>query len=336
MTPARRFGSIGFVLAALHGARAEAADDPEAEALVSHGVDLREQGKDEEALAAFKSALARAPTPRTRAQVALAEQALGMWVVAEVDLLDALAAGADPWIAKHRSALEGALAIIRRHLGNLEVRGTEGAEVFLDGVKLGTLPQTDPYRVEAGPRSLELRAPRHYHGARTIEVPAGGVARETVVLVRMPDETKTTTEHAGAPTSAGGRGSTARDGSVQRGIGWGLVGTGGAFLAAGGVALLVRGSYVAEYNDDASCPGEGSSAPQPPHCAERIDSERTWETVSIVSFVAGGVLAIGGLALLLTAPSAKTVALPSHRRGAWRAGRGAAFAAGGASFRLPF
>jgi hypothetical protein len=276
------------------------AADGDAEALIARGIELREQGKDDEALSVFKEAYGRSPSPRARAQVALAEQALGLWVSAEKNLEAALAAGSDSWIAKNRGPLEGALAVIRRHVGSLEVRGTEGAEVFLDGVKLGTLPQSEPFRVEAGRRSLELRAKGFHPTSRSIEIPAGGAARETVQLVSMPER----------PTAQGGgftpgeRGVTTVDeGRGQRVIGWSFAGAGAALLGAGAVSLLVRKGFIDEYNADATCPGIGSSAPQPARCEDRIESSRTWQTVSLVSFVAGGVFVAGGLTLVLTAPS---------------------------------
>lgn len=75
-----------------------APDDPDAEALINRGIELREHGKDDEALGVFKKAFAKSPTPRARAQVALAEQALGLWTAAESDLASCLAAADDAWI----------------------------------------------------------------------------------------------------------------------------------------------------------------------------------------------------------------------------------------------
>lgn len=275
------------------------ADDAEAEALIARGIDLREHGKDDEALASFKKALAKSPSARARAQVALAEQALGIWVAAENDLVLALAADSDAWIAKNRGALEGALAVVRRHIGSLEVRGTDGAEVMLDGVRLGVLPSQSAFRVEAGKRTLELRLKGFHPSARSVEVPAGGVARETVTLVAMPTDAPS----AGATDGGAGARSTApggdRDpGRGQRIIGWALGGTGAALLVTGGVGMLVRKGIVDDYNN--RCPGLGAA--QPADCDGKIDSARTWLTVSIVSFIAGGVLTLGGVTLVLTAP----------------------------------
>jgi len=291
-----------------HAPRARAAGPAEeAEALITKGIELRERGKDDEALVVFKKALATSASPRARAQVALAEQALGLWVAAEADLAQALATEADPWITKNRAALEGALAIVRRHLGSLEVRGTpEGAEVVLDGVALGKLPASAPFRVEAGHRNLEVRATGYHATARTVEVPAGGVARETVALVALPADGRGAGGAGLAPGAGGGDGAGAAaaehdPGRTQRLLGWTLAGTGGALAITGAVGMLVRKGIVDDYN--VQCPGLGA-AQQPADCDQKIDSARTWLTVSIVSFVAGGVLMAGGLTLALTAPRA--------------------------------
>lgn len=294
----RRRAAIALAVL-LFGASARA-DDAETEKLITRGVALREQGKDDEALAVFKKALDKSPSSaRARAQVALAEQALGMWVAADADLSLALAAD-DPWIAKNRSALEGALAVVRRHVGSLEVRGPEGAEVFLDGVRLGTLPGAAPFRAEAGRRSLEVRAKGFHSTERTIEVPANGVARETVTLEPL-SPSESSHEPSGKGSAPGVVVVTPDTGASQRLLGWIFVGTGGALLVAGGAALLVRQGYVNDYNDN--CNGIGAT--QTPDCQSKIDSSHTWMTVSLVGLIAGGAFAIGGAALVLTSPSSE-------------------------------
>src|SRR5262245_52314219 len=86
-------------------ASAESTDD----ALVERGLKLRRDRQDAAALALFQQAYEVRPAPRTRAQIALAEQALGKWLDAERDLQAALAAASDPWIASHHKTLQGAL-----------------------------------------------------------------------------------------------------------------------------------------------------------------------------------------------------------------------------------
>ena len=279
-------------------ARAGGPEDAEADALIGQGVALREHGKDDEALAIFKKALATSPSPRARAQVALAEQALGLWVPAESDLVLALGAASDAWIAKNRGALEGALATVRRRVGSLEVRGTEGAEVTLDGVRLGVLPVASPFRVEAGRRTLEIRAQGFHPTTRTIEVPAGGISRETVSLVALTPESGARSGGPDRGPTAGVEPGHADPGASQRLLGWIFTGTGGALLVTGGIGFLVRKGIVDDYN--IQCPGLGVG--QPAGCDTKIESAKTWLTVSIVTLVGGGLFTIGGLTLVVAAP----------------------------------
>ena len=303
-----------------------APEDAEAESLINRGIELREHGKDDEALAVFKKALAKSPSPRARAQVALAEQALGIWLAAENDLILALAADTDPWIVKNRGALEGALGIVRRHVGSLDVRGTDGAEVMLDGVRLGVLPAPSAFRVEAGRRTLELRLKGFHPSARSIEVPPGAVARETVTLVALPAEAVS----AGS-SGAASAGKDPRDGvdpgRNQRIIGWAFAATGAAMLVTGGVGMLVRKGIVDDYNN--LCPGLGAS--QPADCDGKIDAARTWLTVSIVSFIAGGVFTLGGITLAVTAPRRESSASAPRAPGGVRVGCAPSSERGGAS-----
>jgi len=173
---------------ALVPAPAQAQPGATANGLIEHGIQLREQGHDDQALIEFRKAYAISPSPRARAQMALAEQALGNWVVADQHLREALAADGDAWIASRKGVLTTAAAAIGRHLGSLEVTGTSrgGARVLLDGLDVGAFPLPRPVRVETGSRLLEVRAPGYYPVVRTLEITAGATSRETINLVANP------------------------------------------------------------------------------------------------------------------------------------------------------
>jgi PEGA domain len=158
-----------------------------ADGLIEHGVELREQGHDDQALTLFRKAFAMSPSPRALAQMGLAEQALGQWGVAEQHLADALANANDPWVSSRKAVLTSAAAAIARHLGSLVVTGpgVTGGRVLLDGVDVGPLPLLAPARVEVGQRLLEVRAPGYYPLARTVEITPGATARENAPLVPM-------------------------------------------------------------------------------------------------------------------------------------------------------
>jgi hypothetical protein len=306
MRPVKTFYCHALALSLVLGSSyASASGNDEAEALISEGLSLRRAGKDDEALKRFQKAYAAVPSPRARAQIALAEQALGQWIRAEIDLETALASSSDPWIAKNRAALESALGVVRRHVGRLEVRSEPEAEVFVDGAQREFLPGETNFRLEAGPHVLEVRAAGFVAVTRTIEVLPGALTRETVALVRRPTESEVPPAPASSSAPA-----VARDPNpppaqpAERGpnvLAWAITLAGGALLATGGVARWQREKNVSAYNDDPKCAGLGSNA-QSTECASRIDAEQTWSTISLVSFVSGGILTVGGVALLVSSP----------------------------------
>jgi hypothetical protein len=183
-------GKVGVVMAVLVAATVAVPGSARAEdvdAIMKRGTDLRRQGRDQEALAEFRRAAAIEETPRVLAQIGLAEQALGIWVDAEVHLGKALAAADNPWIRKNRTILGDALDVIKAHLGTVEVWGSpDGAEVVIEGRTVGHLPSVDGVRVASEEVSLEVRAPGHATVTRTLHVKLNGLVRERVELRALP------------------------------------------------------------------------------------------------------------------------------------------------------
>jgi hypothetical protein len=309
--------AFAVVLSLVTTTNAWAADDKPAD-LVERGIELRTQNKDDEALALFRRAYGMAPEPRTRAQIGLAEQALGQWVAAEADLEAALSSkGTDAWIAKNAHAIEGALTTIRSHLGSIEARtnaeaGT--ANLVIDGVTIGKLPLAKPARATLGTHRLEVKAPGYASSARTVEIAtAGAVLRENFELAREAAANggsgRNNNNNNGGNNQIGDGPTTppiiTTPGATQRTLGWVMLGVGLGVGAFAGVSFALHDGQVRAYNDDASCPGR-SSTTQPPNCADKIDSADRWMTIGIVSAVGGGILAASGLIVLLTAPSASS------------------------------
>jgi len=298
-------------------AHADSASD--ADALVDHGVQLREQGKDDLALKDFQRAYALSPSARALAQVGLAEQALGMWRDAERDVGAALETSGDPWIEKNRGALEAAKSTIASHLATLEIRcDAPDAEIFVDGGSRGKLAVNGAIRVESGTHDVEIRAPGRHASSRSVMLTPGGVARETVALEPLAASTSTSTSTStsaspSTPTSSASPGDPNGNeviGAAQRSVGWAFLGTSAALVVTGFAGIGARSIEITSYNDDPSCPGL-ASVDQPPLCQSKIATAQTWTTVSIVGFVGAGVLATGGAILLLTSPP--SVKIPSNR-----------------------
>lgn len=156
----------------------------ESEALVAQGIQFRRASQDQQALVAFNRAYELAPSPRIRAQIALAEQALGRWAEAETSLRDALTRRDDEWIGRNLAALEAALESITEHLGSLEVSCSHpNARLFVNGREVGALPLAAPVRIETGTTQIELRLRGFNTARRTIEVEPRGSYREAFTLV---------------------------------------------------------------------------------------------------------------------------------------------------------
>ncbi|MEZ4337576.1 MAG: tetratricopeptide repeat protein, partial [Sandaracinaceae bacterium] len=141
-----------------------------AEILIQQGIDLRRQQRDAEALQHFQDAYGLSQSAEALAQIALAEQALGNYVEAEVHLQQALATQ-DAWINMRRPQLQEALGQISAQLGTIEIAGgVAGAQVFVNGVERGTFPQAARIRARAGSAVIEVRAQGYLSVQRTVMV----------------------------------------------------------------------------------------------------------------------------------------------------------------------
>jgi|SRR5579859_2915204 len=273
---------------ALADAAGDAADH------VRRGIELRRTHQNAEALAEFEEAYALAPTPRARAQVALAELALGRWVEAESGLVEALAAKDDPWIAKNHDILADALASIRPRVADLVVDASvAGAEVWVDGARRGVVPLVAPLRVAAGDVVVEVRAPRFLTLRRSVKVWGGESAHETFTL------TAAERPLAAAPHLVRAEGSPPDSaGSGRRTAGWLTLGAGALALGAGATATVVQYREAGIYDDDSRCLVGVLTRDQ--QCGGHRDAAKTAQAVAIVGYSVSGVAAISGTILLLT------------------------------------
>jgi hypothetical protein len=308
MSPPTRFRSgacaIATALAVLLSApssRAQGADDA-----IRRGVELRRQHRDAEALVEFTRAYAATPTPRLRAQIALAEHALGRWRAAEEDLAAALDAETDPWIGANRVALELSRREIASHLATLRVTtNASSARVRINDASPIPLPCS--VRVEAGTVALRVETP----DAKPLER-VRVVQGETLV-----DEDFTFGALAGARAGpASGVAATSSIGAPPRTLAprvprsdrqsWAWVSLGAAAgpLAFGVVESIVREERVRYWNNEALCPPGLKEAV----CgAERAGAEQA-TVLSIAAYASAVTLMTVG-AVLLWAPSVGTVRL---------------------------
>jgi hypothetical protein len=279
----------------------------DSDALMEQGVKLRIESKDREALVLFTQADALKSSPRTRAQMAFAEQALGLWVSAEKHLAEALRANQDPWVMKNLTVMRSSLVTIREHLGSLELLGGEpGSEVRMDGVPVGVLPLTEALRLEPGRRELEVRHAGFRTLQRRIVIAEQGQARETLVMMPIDASSSSLPSSIVQGESTDSKRVMVLDdpGRNQRTIGYVLLAASGAAALLGGASLLTRELTSQSYNANPAC---GRPATEPQDCRDQASNRATWTGVGIGSFIGSGIFLGIGSALLLTAPSATTV-----------------------------
>lgn len=293
---------VGLWLGAHGVASAQSVPGAEADAELRRGVALRKSGHDAEALEAFQHAYQLTPTPRALAQVALAEQALSLWLVAERDLNAALATTDDAWIRQNREALEGALRVVGSRLAWMTVSSNvDEAAVFWNGTR-ATRDSQQRVRVIAGEIVVEARAPGYLPFTRTLRI-APETTANVVVQLQLEN-----TQAASAPPSTSKKPEVRESRSLQPWLGWGAIALGGVAAGIGAGFGVVAISKKSERDDDCAtgCTQIG------------VDADRAGRRAGLASTVllATGAIGIGtGVVLLLTAPSRRE---PPRAALSWR------------------
>jgi len=285
------------------------------DSLIEKGLQLRREHRDSEALEVFRRTIKVFPSPRVRAQVALAEQALGQWVAAEHDLREALRATDDPWIKSHKAALEGALEVLGKHLGTLVLTtNVTPAEVFLNNTLVGELPM-EPLRVPAGPIRVELRSKGYERASRTVEVAAQTTVTEEIPLVAEPAAAPAAAPPvlpAVIPADEGARANrpvqkAAPDESMspaaktRRVLAWSALGAAGAFLGGAIAAQIVSESKTADYNDDSQCLYGDLTRDQ--RCGVYRGQAESAQSLATFGYVASGVFGVASAVLFFAFPN---------------------------------
>jgi hypothetical protein len=298
------------------GARTRAAPDS-AEDAIRRGVELRRQGDDERALQEFTKAYEASKTPRALAQIGLAEQALGRWVDAEAHVQDALKATSDPWIQKNRLALQDALDTIGNHLGTLEILGEPaGAEVRVQGQRIGQLPLAGSVRVPNGNIIVEVRHPGYWTTSRTVTISGGEVSRETIVLVPSTNEADVQRPRPAVATAGP---AVPRDQSPEPDVRTGVASTGtpwqrpakwaaaGLAVAAVGIGILETVTAVRKSNDFNSlpemCTDDGNGHIGGGQRCEQVNHDQNVATWTAgISYGLGAILTTTAIVLQVTEP----------------------------------
>lgn len=331
---------MGWICVAILAQSALArADAAEVEALIAKGNELRRAGTPGPALPYFRKAYELARTPRTTAQLGLAELAAGYPVEAAEHLAAALETPNDPSIVKYRQMLADSLTTARSQIGELAIQGgPPGAEIVVDGHVAGVLPLSSAIKLAARSTEIVVRAPGFAPRRELVPI-AGGQRHELTVnleklVEKSPDAPVVIAPgsppppQATAPASATApppavveerSAATGAPGSALRTSAW--IAGGGAVVAAGaGLVLnLAANSQGSSFNADCTnLPGVGithnpGTTLTDAECRDHYDSWQSQRRWAIVGYATGAALAItSGILFWISQPESPPAQARAH------------------------
>jgi hypothetical protein len=172
-----------------------------------------------------------------------------------------------------------------------------GVSIKRDGVLVGPAQWSSAIPIDAGDHVLEASAPGHATWTQTVRVEADGSRSDVAVPALEPEPAAGS---ASPPSSSMGDGAaTGNERPWQAPVGVVVMGVGGAALVVGSIF----GAMALGANGDSN---DGPCSEETNVCDDEglalRDDALGHATVSTIGFIAGGVLAAGGLVLFLTAP----------------------------------
>lgn len=269
------------VVSFLVGATRARADDPVAATLLNEGLNLRDQGRDEEALTYFRRAYAVEGSAQALAQIALAEQAIGHWGKGYRLLLEAVGHTDDPWIASRAEALQGAVELARQHVVFLRVSGGRAPmRVWVAGDDVGEAPLHEPVAVDVGEVPVEIRLRDAVVARGSVTTQLGRDAEITLVPVIPPPPPRPT-----SPTTV---------------LGWTSIGLGAVGIGVGVAFHVMHESAVDDANRCIAADGaldiSRCSATQYEERTALVGRDNTWR---LVGYIGGGAFVATGVILLI-------------------------------------
>ncbi len=292
-------------------AQEKSAPAGEAARLYADGVKAARAGQWEVARAALLAAFERKPDAKRAANLGLVELMSGKPRDAAEHLSFFLREGQD--VNDHdRQATEEMLAKAKASIGTVTIQvDTRGAEVLVDGRRVGTSPLADPVFMESGRRSIEVKKTGLTSLREEIDVAAGSAP---VVTLKLPPVLKPTVDpmhmpglDKGAPPETG----------APRWRTWGVVSSAG--VAAVGAGVGIGFSFAANAKNAAALEERDTLANHTlvghsicthqagvPRCGrlpDLVEARDTYRNVAITSFAVAGVGAAGALFSALWSPS---------------------------------
>ena len=337
----RRMVSMSFVagfstlLAASGVAQAQGAPSKAAaQALFEEGRRLMTAGSLTEACPKFAESQKLDPGAGTLINLAACYEKNGQTASAWVTYTDAATAAEKSNRKDWAKSATDKAAALQPNLSKLSIvvpstSQATGLEIKRDGTSVGAGELGLAIPVDPGPHVIEASAPNKRKWTNTVQV---GKSKDQVAITVPPLE-----DEPGAVAAAPApkpvdtvvpRAEEPRSGAGQRTIGLVVAGVGVVGVGVGSVFGLMATSAQSEA--DKECNPDGTRCTRAG--VEKNQDAHSAATLSTVSFIAGGVLLVGGAVLYFTAPkdTPKTALLRRVRVGAAPTPTGGAVMIGGA------
>lgn len=155
---------------------------------------LQQQSPDyEKALVKFREAYEASGNPRVLYNVAVCEKNLNRYARAATTFRREIEEGRGKLSDAEIADIEAAIAALERFVAKLEVSGNEaGAEVLVDGERVGTLPLPGPVAVDIGTRVVLVRKAGFVDQRREVMVHSGEATRASFDLEPLDKRSRVT------------------------------------------------------------------------------------------------------------------------------------------------
>lgn len=302
--PARtaRHATFAFTLAAivLRAAPALAGDEAAAEALFLEAKRLAAEGKLAEACPKFAESNRLDRGAGTLIHLADCYEKNHQTASAWATFREAASAAQGLGRADWEKLANSRAAALEPKLARLTIKVLEPADaiaVTRDGAPTSQASWGVPIPVDVGTHTVVASAPGRKPFKTSLAIRTDG-DRDEVVVPKL--EPAATGNAAATPPPASGETDGTAHGSSQRTIGFVVGGVGVAGLAVGVITGLIA---IGKNNDSKQeCPNNGACGSSA--AVDAAQSARKLGTVSTIAFIAGGLGAAFGAALVFTAPSA--------------------------------
>ena len=241
------------------------------------------------------------PAPGTLLNLGMCHEGEGRFATAYAEISEALSRAIRDGRAERQKTAREHLASIAPHLSKLQLRVSPDApadlRIEVDGSPLARAAWDVAVPMDPGEHEIVAKAAARLPFATKVTVAPDGGVKEVAIGPLAVDPNA----HEGPPPVGRPIVDDAPRSSPLRPIGFAALGVGGAGLIAGGIfGALAASTWSSAHGN---CPNNAC-----PSDTQVADGRRagTFADVATVSLVVGSILAAGGLALVLVAPSRRT------------------------------